>query len=925
MTGRHRPSSECAANQAIGFLRIFVCLLQERALSHTGLKRLAVGLETALVLDNPKGLCSILAQREHELLAELLEAAVKQCMVVALTRTVGKHYKALPELDDFILYTGHIWRILDMSVPLLDAETFTLYMPVLYKMASEGWIPLSSSLYSQGSAEQDQAGLEADQQSPRHKIEGYNDEDEEAPAVVGPKLDSRGRMQLATQRKVDIGCRRCVLQVLGDGYLLAAVALVVEVTMVMVMVIVAVMAVSSDFRFRNRVKDSSGSQEVFLEKATVVVVAQSIHFDSFVCVDLLPMLVRILRQSPEPFEEGSFVVGPCLPPHMPDVLRISEQGAQLIRAEARTREAVEASAGAIFRSGIALPDAAFAGIEAGIRRCFIHLLSRAAHAEGKCMCPDPSAVANPDLYGDPGACVHAKPALVYALAFLLQRFDDHKLMIELGGGLICEQIKQEMPHRIQALLGGRRETKPKALNARGKSQELATEIHCVISLVLLSGSKGREYEQLVAGALDFANDLQFEGRSKIQREMPGLAGILRSALDLECQQALAPFSTKVAQFASLKPKPLVMENHVTIRVHVEFPDALMKRGLESFRRILTGPLDVLISELAASTSQAMIALASSCYARSLSGFLELCRIAYLHRGILEMPSVMPFLGLARSSYSARQGAQGRRNKEKRLVIPASTKVVSEVFSKSTLQGLLYVSARSTLDPEEAISFRKVLSGPRAQSFQADQSRVQKAAIERMAEEVAHTGITPTQSKELSNIFDLFPAEFGAKVSKDGSIVKNWRDHVTFYCHHASRLQRQRGSAEISSISKCRHMVVEQGYTGAPGFLQDLEAGDWPMKEDKVQQGMIGVCSTVLLPTPAQQAAMRAAIGQSERSEDTSETLFLPEAKILAGAAIARLLCLPDAYRYIQDRRAAKHSVSMFSQHGHPALFDRTFS
>ena len=30
-----------------------------------------------------------------------------------------------------------------------------------------------------------------------------------------------------------------------------------------------------------------------------------------------------------------------------------------------------------------------------------------------------------------------------------------------------------------------------------------------------------------------------------------------------------------------------------------------------------------------------------------------------------MPSVMPFLGLARSSYSARQGAQGRRNKEKR--------------------------------------------------------------------------------------------------------------------------------------------------------------------------------------------------------------------------------------------------------------------
>eukprot|EP00438_Fugacium_kawagutii_P019114 Skav204377 [mRNA] locus=scaffold4897:75811:102111:- [translate_table: standard] len=133
--------------QAVSFLKIFVALLQERALSYTGLKRLAIGLETALLMDSPKGLCGILAQREYELLADLLEAlamfqeaeeqqkrreaAVKQCMVVALTRTVGKHYKALPELDLFLL------RILDMSIPLLDAE-FTLYMPVLYKLALEG-------------------------------------------------------------------------------------------------------------------------------------------------------------------------------------------------------------------------------------------------------------------------------------------------------------------------------------------------------------------------------------------------------------------------------------------------------------------------------------------------------------------------------------------------------------------------------------------------------------------------------------------------------------------------------------------------------------------------------------------------------------------------------------------------------------------
>eukprot|EP00437_Effrenium_voratum_P024126 CAMPEP_0181406206 /NCGR_PEP_ID=MMETSP1110-20121109/5153_1 /TAXON_ID=174948 /ORGANISM="Symbiodinium sp., Strain CCMP421" /LENGTH=1066 /DNA_ID=CAMNT_0023528613 /DNA_START=57 /DNA_END=3258 /DNA_ORIENTATION=+ len=335
--------------------------------------------------------------------------------------------------------------------------------------------------------------------------------------------------------------------------------------------------------------------------------------------------------------------------------------------------------------------------------------------------------------------------------------------------------------------------------------------------------------------------------------------------------------------------------------------------------------------------------------------------------------------------------------------------VSEVFSKSTLQGLLYVSARSTLDPEEAISFRKVLFGlilKRVETWRnsyfgpyeflsetiiaamipmcelqpdlvgamvalihsfishsetrlleriwtgghvpwlckrlADQSRVQKAAIERMAEEVAHTGITPTQSKEellhqmakgwerhedlvvaqgmvlriLSNIFDLFPAEFGAKVSKDGCIVKNWRDHVTFYCHHAGDWPMK----EDKELRDSTESMLELSMQLAGRLVFDVNED---MQRLLVQQGMIGVCSTVLLPTPAQQAAMRAAIGQSERSEDTSETLFLPEAKILAGAAIARLLCLPDAYRYIQDRRAAKHSVSMFSQlhHWRDAVFD----
>ncbi|CAK9059703.1 unnamed protein product [Durusdinium trenchii] len=48
--------------QAVNFLKIFVCLLRDRALSHTGLKRLAIGLETALLMDSPKA-CGLRMRR----------------------------------------------------------------------------------------------------------------------------------------------------------------------------------------------------------------------------------------------------------------------------------------------------------------------------------------------------------------------------------------------------------------------------------------------------------------------------------------------------------------------------------------------------------------------------------------------------------------------------------------------------------------------------------------------------------------------------------------------------------------------------------------------------------------------------------------------------------------------------------------------
>eukprot|EP00434_Breviolum_minutum_P015710 symbB.v1.2.013842.t1/scaffold958.1/size148862/8 len=382
-----------------------------------------------------------------------------------------------------------------MSIPLLDAE-FTLYMPVLYKMALEGGRRVQGPMLSRKIhlrvarlLEQAVAGLESDMQ----KIEGYNDEDEdEDKPIIGPKLDSRGRMQW------------CLA-------FLTALATV-------------------------QVKEAP-KPDVSVEKAT------DIQFDSFVCVDLLPMLVRILRQSPEPFEAlavcfllSSVSTSPCLPPHMPDVLRISEKAfPRLLAPDAGVKEETfmteETPEEKREWKHLKIPPQS--RLDAGIRRCFIHLLSRAAHVPKGNACLLNSHPAwhfltglesDPDLYGDQGACIHAK---VYALAFLLQRLDDHKLMIELG---LMErlmeakdQIKIEMQHRSE---------QPDLPDLR------LPWIHCIISLVtlsgpkLFSGSKGKEFEQLIAGALDFANDLQFEGRMKIQSGASGLV------LDLECQQAL---------------------------------------------------------------------------------------------------------------------------------------------------------------------------------------------------------------------------------------------------------------------------------------------------------------------------------------------------------------------------------------------------
>jgi len=1019
--------------QAVGFIAIFVKLLRERALSHTGVLRLAVGFETCLLMDSPKGISGILAQREFQLLGDLLEAlsqfsesaTVKQAMVVGLTRTVGKYFKALPELDEFVL------RVLDMAVTLLDAE-FTLFMPVLYRLASEGGRRVQGPMLTRSLhlrvarlLEQAVAGAEADQT----KIAGYDDDEAPGPApTMGPRLANRERLQW------------CL------AFLTALATVQVHAP-----------------------EGSEKTSEGNLEKA------QDIHFDSFVCVDLLPMLTRVLRLKPDPFEALSVVfllssvaTSPCLPPHLPDVLRIAEKAfPTLLGAEARPGAPMPKGPTTLSTSPQGPPPwehlkaPNLERLHAGIRRCFVHLLSRSAHEPigNASVLTSPaswkflvSLKNDPDLFGDPGACIHSK---LFALANLLCRAEDHKLMIEQG---LLEQLI-DAKAQIDAEMEVRVE-EPDFPDLR------LPWVHCIISLIRFSGAKlitsvkGQVFEDLITMALDFCNDLQYDGRLKIKAGARGLA------LDFECQQALgavlAPLSAKQPQFGMLRPKYtlyllslICSAPLLSLRMSAsEFLLEMLQKGhepeyagaaflrtscLEAFRRILTGPLD----DLAASIAKMMIALADSCYdvhvhlldimgavvqqvgnpssnpsrviaLSELFVALTKPRTAEVLESLMELESVAPFLGLARSN-----NAQRRELAQKWLENYGSSLYeldeVAEVFSQSTLQGILHVCARSTLDPDPAQELRRVTFGlvyKRVETWRksyfgpyeflsekimsalipmcelqpdlvaalvalfhsfisrsetrllerlwtgdhlawlckrmAAKSKVQLGMIKHQFETTGagaaavragvappkegsvtelmmakgwekHADLVATQgmvARLMWTLYDLFPAELGAHVTKNECLVKNWKEHIAFYCHHAKW-----PLTESKEFERVCEAVISLEMKIAWRLVDDVNED---LQKKLVNQGMIGVCTTVLLPTPELQQEMFEAIGMLERSEDTSETRHLSDGKMLSGAVISKLLSIPDSYKYIQDRRAVKDSVAMFSQlhHWQNAVFEQ---
>jgi hypothetical protein len=137
--------------QPMQFLQALVELLRSRQLSRAGLQRIAISFMRMLVMDRPAKVGSTLTQTEHEILGDLLaeltiyteSSIIQQSIVIALSLTLGKHYRNLPKLDPFVL------KVMDMVSGLLNREFF-VFFPLLHRLAVYGGKRIQQLMITKG-------------------------------------------------------------------------------------------------------------------------------------------------------------------------------------------------------------------------------------------------------------------------------------------------------------------------------------------------------------------------------------------------------------------------------------------------------------------------------------------------------------------------------------------------------------------------------------------------------------------------------------------------------------------------------------------------------------------------------------------------------------------------------------------------------
>eukprot|EP00929_Paragymnodinium_shiwhaense_P112708 TRINITY_DN80975_c0_g1_i1.p1 TRINITY_DN80975_c0_g1~~TRINITY_DN80975_c0_g1_i1.p1 ORF type:complete len:3310 (+),score=790.33 TRINITY_DN80975_c0_g1_i1:1463-9931(+) len=721
------PETIIKPHQAVRYMQVFVNLLRSRLVTRGGLRRMVLGLETALLTEHPRGLAAYLLQQQYELLGNYLEqlntyaeaAFVKQAMVVTLVVTVGMHYKAMPELDNFVL------RVLDLAPVMLENE-FTLFVPVLYRVCQFGGKRVQMPLLQRGVhlrlsriLENDVAELEANKR-------GGGLAAQKALGIVS-----------AEKKPMDLSARQRVQWSL------------------------AVLAVLASIEWNQEELDESDTAHATEHE-------QEIHFDSFVCVDLLPILLRLLRTNPHTFEAATILFlisavssSPCLSPHMPDVLKLAER-AFLPRIEypdvdhdSNTKEKVARTTGtavdlsadasdALTWDHIKLP--ATERVAIGMKRSFVHLLGNGGFLPANNPALLKSSVCfkymrgleqDAQLFNDPVAPVHVK---VLCLAHMCGRKEDHQELLLAKTFEVLEELQEQITEEATK--------QPRDLRL--------IWLHATCSFAKLDGPKllkNPKAVRLFEDSLRMAEEVMYDGRDMSQ------AGGLALALEAEQMLAsvIAPMSKMLEFEAGLRAKYtmyllcLIASGQLaSLRLNAcEFLVDMVGNGyqpevcgavllssplpVESLRRSVGGPMD----NLAASCARVMIAFVENggyvthvhllqnleavvvmmgdvtSSAMRILWLAELFVAMTKYRTeevidcLIEQKGINAFLSLARSNMASR-----REIVQKWLEAYGSSLYeideVSEVFRISTLRGLLFMGARCSLDTEDAMNLRRII-------------------------------------------------------------------------------------------------------------------------------------------------------------------------------------------------------------------------
>jgi hypothetical protein len=176
----------------------------------------------------------------------------------------------------------------------------------------------------------------------------------------------------------------------------------------------------------------------------------------------------------------------------------------------------------------------------------------------------------------------------------------------------------------------------------------------------------------------------------------------------------------------------------------------------------------------------------------------------------------------------------------------------------------------------------------------------------------HVDLTVSQSMVLRIIWELYklyPTELCAKAVKSDCLIKNWQEYIAYYCHHAWPLRESTEIEEATTTAIILAMLLAARISHDSGENA---------RSQLVQQGMLGLCFTVMLPPPPVQKAQRAKIGISDETpgagdSDFDEASKMPEAKLIAGDIATLLFRLPNSFKLLKARHFAAVPLAMFSQ------------